>query len=112
MSKEKDNIIPFPTKVKAPDTLTVSFGESDPVTYTISEEDLVNTVSITLSDYENFKSMAADWYDFGDSDISTGDVDTITLTMDNPIDTMAIDDDQFEFDFDFDDLIVANPDED
>ena len=111
MSEKKDNIIPFPTKVKAPDTLTVSFGDSDPITYTLSTEDLVNTVSITLSDYENFKNMAEIWADAKEFDISTGDVDTITVTMDNPIDTMAIDDDQFEFDFDFDDLIVVDSDE-
>lgn len=95
MSEKKDNIIPFPTKVKAPDTLTVSFGDSDPITYTLSTEDLVNTVSITLSDYENFKNMAADWYDFGD-------FDSIDITTDLTLDDSGLVANQLSLDLDED----------
>lgn len=91
MSEKKDNIIPFPTKVKAPDTLTVSFGDSDPVTYTLSSEDLVNTVCVTLSDYENFKNMAADWYDFGHSDNITITVDPVEMLEAEMVRQMELD---------------------
>lgn len=87
MSK-KDNVIQFPTKANVPETLTVSFGESDPITYKLSSDnidlsgiDKEDTVSVSLSDYENFKSMAGDWYDFGDSD-------TITVTVTDPVEML------------------------
>ena len=92
MSKEKDNVIMFPTKAKVPDTLTVSFGDSDPITYTLSTDgnidlsgidDTSDTVTVSLADYDNFNTMAGDWYDFGDSD-------SITLTTDLTLEQAAV----------------------
>jgi len=40
MSDKKDNVIQFPTKANVPDTLTVSFGDSEPVTYTLSSDNI------------------------------------------------------------------------
>jgi len=82
MSK-KDNVIQFPTKANVPETLTVSFGDSDPITYTLSSDNIDlsgidGTISVDLSDYENFKSMA---YNFGDSD-------TITVTVTDPVEML------------------------
>ena len=51
MSK-KDNVIQFPTKANVPETLTVSFGDSDPITYTLSSDNIdlsgIDTVTVTV----------------------------------------------------------------
>lgn len=85
MSK-KDNVIQFPTKANVPETMTISFGDSDPVTYTLSSDNIDlsgidGTITANLSDYENFKTMAKDWYNFGDSD-------TITVTVTDPVEML------------------------
>lgn len=54
MSK-KDNVIMFPTKAKVPDTITISFGDSEPVTYILKEDgnidlsglDDIGTITLT-----------------------------------------------------------------
>lgn len=33
----KDNVIMFPTKAEVPDTITISFGASEPVTYVLQD---------------------------------------------------------------------------
>lgn len=88
MSKKKDNVIQFPTKANVPDTITISFGDSVPVTYTLSADNIdlsgldSDTVTVSLSDYENFKGMDVPWYDFGDSD-------SITLTTNLTVEDAA-----------------------
>jgi len=93
MSKKKDNVIQFPTKANVPDTVTISFGDSAPVTYTLSSDNIDlsgvdddSVVSVNLSDYEDFKSMAGDWYDFGD-----GDSITTTLTIGDAGNQLSLD---------------------
>ena len=53
MSK-KDNVIQFPTKANVPDTLTVSFGDSIPVTYTLSSDNIdlsgIDTITVDIPD--------------------------------------------------------------
>ena len=104
MSKEKDNVIMFPTKAKVPDTLTVSFGDSDPITYTLSTDgnidlsgidDTSDTVTVSLADYDNFNNMAGDWYDFGNSD-------SITITNLGLGDAGSLVDNQLSLDLDED----------
>jgi len=50
MSK-KDNVIQFPNKA-VPETVTVSFGDSDPITYTLSSDNIdlsgIDTVTVTV----------------------------------------------------------------
>jgi len=50
MSK-KDNVIQFPTKA-APETLAISFGDSDPVTYKLSSDNIdlsgIDTVTVNV----------------------------------------------------------------
>jgi hypothetical protein len=54
--KENDNVIMFPTKAKVPDTITISFGDSLPVTYNVSTSENVDfsgldTITIDVGDY-------------------------------------------------------------
>lgn len=55
MSDKKDNVIMFPTKAKVPDTLTISFGDSKPVTYTLSSDNIdltaLDTVTVDIGEY-------------------------------------------------------------
>lgn len=53
MSK-KDNVIQFPTKANVPNTITISFGESHPVVYTLKEDNNIDysgldTITVDLS---------------------------------------------------------------
>lgn len=85
MSK-KDNVIQFPTKANVPETLTISFGDSDPVNYTLSPNNIDlsgidGTISVNLSDYENFKSMTKDSYNLSYSD-------TFTITVTDPVEML------------------------
>ena len=100
MSKKKDNVIMFPTKAKVPDTLTISFGDSDPVTYTLKEDDGsidfsgLNTISITAGGSWNDDYL----------DTMVGDIcpDIVTVSV---ADTIFLDDDdsnQLELYFDDD----------
>ena len=101
MSKKKDNVIQFPTKANVPDTITISFGDSVPVTYTLSTDNIdlsgldSDTVTVSLSDYENFKGMAEPWYNFGDSD-------SITLTTNLTVEDAAVLHSQLSLDLDED----------
>ena len=102
MSKKKDNVIQFPTKANVPDTITISFGDSVPVTYTLSADnidlsgiDSMDTVTVSLSDYENFTGMAEPWYDFGDAD-------SITLTTNLTVEDAAVLHSQLSLDLDED----------
>lgn len=101
MSDKKDNVIQFPTKANVPDTVTISFGDSDPVTYTLSSDNIdlsgidSDTVTVSLADYNNFNTMAGDWYDFGDSD-------SITLTTDLTLEQAAVLHSQLSLDLDED----------
>ena len=99
MSKKKDNVIQFPTKANVPDTITISFGDSVPVTYTLSADnidlsgiDAIDTVTVSLSDYENFKGMAEPWYG----------ADGITLTTNLTVEDAAVLHSQLSLDLDED----------
>ena len=90
MSDKKDNVIQFPTKANVPDTVTISFGDSDPVTYSLMTDNIdlsgidpESVVTVSVADYENFESMAGAWYDFGDSD-------SITLTTNLTLEDSAV----------------------
>lgn len=83
MSEKKDNVIQFPTKANVPDTVTISFGDSDPVTYSLTSDnidlsgiDSLDTVTVDITDgYAWDDDMySTGWYDFGDDD-------TITVTV-------------------------------
>lgn len=99
--KKKDNVIQFPTKANVPDTLTVSFGDSVPVTYTLSADNIdlsgidSDTVTVSLADFDNFKGLAEPWYDFGDSD-------SITLTTNLTLEDSAVLASQLNLDLDED----------
>lgn len=88
MSK-KDNVIQFPTKANVPDTLTISFGDSDPITYTLSSDNIdlsgLNTVTVDITD--NF-----DWdnnmYTTGWHDFSSDEGDNITITVTDPVEML------------------------
>lgn len=73
MSK-KDNVIMFPTKAKVPDTLTISFGDSEPVTYTLSSDNIdlsgIDTITVDVPYNHNWDNTM----------YVTGDNISITLT--------------------------------
>ena len=101
MSK-KDNVIQFPTKANVPDTITISFGDSDPVTYSLTSDnidlsgiDSMDTVTVNVGDYDNFNTMAEAWYDFGDSN-------SITLTTNLSLEDSAVLAGQLSLDLDED----------
>jgi len=73
MSK-KDNVIQFPTKANVPETLTVSFGDSDPVIYTLSSD------NIDLSGIDTVTVDVPNNYDWENTMYTTGDSVTITVT--------------------------------
>jgi len=80
MSDKKDNVIQFPTKANVPDTLTVSFGDSEPVTYTLSSDNIdlsgIGTVTVDISDN----------YDWENAVYTTGD--SITVTVTDPVEML------------------------
>lgn len=86
MSK-KDNVIQFPTKANVPDTLTVSFGDSDPVTYTLSSDniDLSGLDTVTVDIPDNF-----DWSDTMSTTFSHsfGETDSVTVTVTDPVELL------------------------
>ena len=73
MSK-KDNVIQFPTKANVPETLTISFGESDPITYTLSSD------NIDLSGIDTVTVDVPGNYDWDNPMYTTGDSVTVTVT--------------------------------
>lgn len=91
MSKKKDNVIQFPTKANVPDTITISFGNSDPVTYTLSADnidlsgiDSMNTVTVNVADGCSWDDgmYSTGWHNFGDSaTITLSDVNLTTVTV-------------------------------
>lgn len=73
MSK-KDNVIMFPTKAKVPDTLTISFDDSEPVTYTLSSD------NINLSGIDTMTVDVPYNHTWDNTMYATGDKISITLT--------------------------------
>ena len=63
MSDKKDNVIQFPTKANVPDTLTVSFGDSIPVTYALSSNNIdlsgIDTVTVDIPDNYDWENTIA-----------------------------------------------------
>ena len=101
MSK-KDNVIMFPTKAKVPDTLTISFGDSEPVTYTLSADNIdlsgLDTITVNIPDNIDWNDCmySTGWHNFGDSD-------TITVTVTDPVEMLEAEMvRQMELDFDKD----------
>jgi hypothetical protein len=80
MSDKKDNVIQFPTKANVPDTLTISFGDSKPVTYTLSSDNIdlsgIDTVTVDISDN----------YDWENTMYTTGD--SITINVTDPVEML------------------------
>lgn len=80
MSK-KDNVIMFPTKAKVPDTLTISFGDSEPVTYTLSSDNIdlsdIDTITVDVP-YDN------NW----DNTMYWQTEDNITVTLTDPVEML------------------------
>lgn len=79
MSDKKDNVIMFPTKAKVPNTLTISFDDSEPVTYVLSDSgniDLsgLDTISVDVS--QTTYDYLDDWYLIPDDNMS------VTLSSD------------------------------
>jgi len=72
--KKKDNVIQFPTKANVPDTLTVSFGDSVPVTYTLSAD------NIDLSGIDTMTVDVPYNHTWDNTMYATGDKISITLT--------------------------------
>ena len=91
MSKKKDNVIQFPTKANVPDTITISFGDSDPVTYTLTQTGKIDFSgitedTITVNVGEDFDwddgMYSTGWHDFGDDNtITLSDVNLTTVTL-------------------------------
>jgi len=74
----------FPTKAKVPDTLTISFGDGDPVTYTLKEDD----GSIDFSGLDTISIAGGpDWHD-EEYDTMAGDIFSVSV-----VDTIFLEDD-------------------
>ena len=93
--KDNDNVIMFPTKAKVPDTITISFGDSLPVTYSLSTSENIDfsgidTVTVNMNDANM------------DDSIKISDVITLSASDDAYIDIAQHDDLQFGLDLDDD----------
>lgn len=70
MSDKKDNVIMFPTKAKVPDTLTISFGDSEPVTYVLSESGNIDLSGLDAISIRDNYDCQDEWYLVPDDNMS------------------------------------------
>ena len=72
----------FPTKAKVPDTLTISFGDSEPVTYTLSSDNIDFTALDTVT-----VDVGGGGYPL-ECMYTSGDIGDISITVTDPVEML------------------------